>query len=272
MVAGEDDRAALQLRRVGRPLPRHDVDEAAQEVQPGVPRPDLLPQVAGPVPGRVGGVALPAGVTTVEGQEARLQPLEPGRHLDEVGVHGEVDERPPPEGHVGGVAVLAVLVLGMLDGLVGERVLQLRRRDRDAVDEEAEVEGLRGPGLVRELAGDGQAVGEVSLGQLGRQAVGGLEERQPDLDAVVVDAVTEDIDGTALVELLGEAVTELPEDPVRPVVDLEEALPGRWLGLLDEGQQLGRVQAQLRRRSRPPTRASCPTCRRGIRQPRRARR
>ena len=66
VVAGEDDRAGLELRRVGRPLARHDVDEAAQEVEPGVPRPDLLPQVAGPVAGRVGGVALAAGVATVE--------------------------------------------------------------------------------------------------------------------------------------------------------------------------------------------------------------
>ena len=228
------------------PSPGHDVDEAAQEVEPGVPRPDLLPQVAGPVAGRVGGVALAARVAAVEREEPGLEPLEPGRHLDEVRVHGEVDERPPPEGHVRRVPILPVLLLGVLDGLVGERVLQLRRRDRDAVDEQAQVERLRRPGLVGELAGDGQAVGEIPLGQLGRQAVGGLEEREPDLDPVVVDAVTQDIDRAPLVELLGEAVAELLEDAVRPVVDLEEALPGRRLGLRDEGEQLRRVQAQLR--------------------------
>ena len=127
-----------------RPLARHDVDEAAQEVEPGVPRPDLLPQVAGPVAGRVGGVALAAGVAAVEREEPGLEALEPGRHLDEVRVDGEVDERPPPEGHVRRVAVLPVLLLGVLDRLVGQRVLQLRRRDRDAVDEQAQVEGLRG--------------------------------------------------------------------------------------------------------------------------------
>ena len=104
-----------------------------------------------------------------------------------------------------------------------------------------EVERLRRPGVVRELAGDGQAVGEVPLGQLGRQAVGRLEEREPDLDPVVVDAVAEDIHRAALVELLGEAVAELLEDAVRPAVDLEEALPGRRLRLRDEGEQLRRV-------------------------------
>ena len=109
-----------------------------------------------------------------------------------------------------------------------------------------EVERLRRPGLVRELAGDGQAVGEVALGQLGRQAVGGLEEREADLDAVVVDAVAQDVDRAALVELLGEPVAELLEDPVRPAVDLDETLPGRRLRLRDEGEQLGGVEAQLR--------------------------
>ena len=126
------------------------------------------------------------------------------------------------------------------------------------------------PGLVRELAGDGQAVREVPLGQLGRQAVGGLEEREPDLDPVVVDAVAQDIDRAPLVELLGEAVAELLEDAVRPAVDLEQALPGRRLGLLDEGEQLRRVEARAAGRSRPPTRASCPTCRPGSRRARRA--
>ena len=189
---------------------------------------------------------MPPALPRLNGQEPGLEALEPGRHLDEVRVHGEVDERPPPEGHVRGVAILPVLLLGVLDGLVGQRVLQLRRRDRDAVDEQAQVEGLRGRGVVGELAGDRQAVGEVPLGQLGRQAVGGLEEREPDLDPVVVDAVAQDIHRAPLVELLGEAVAELLEDAVRPVVDLEEALPGRRLGLRDEGEQLRRVQAQLR--------------------------
>ena len=246
VVTGEDGRARLELRRVRRPLARHDVDEAAQEVEPRIPRPDLLPQVAGPVAGRVGGVALPVRVATVERQEPRLQPLEPGRHLDEVRVHGEVDECPTPEGHVRGVPILPVLLLRMLDGLVGDRVLQFRRGDRDAVHEQAQVERLRGPGLVRELAGDGQAVGEVLGGQLGRQAVGGLEEREADLDPVVVDTMAEDVHRAPLVELSGEAVAELLEDAVRPVVNFEEALPGYRLGLGDEGEQLRRVEAQLR--------------------------
>ena len=40
---------ALSFAALVGALARDDVDEAAQEVQPGVARPDLLPQVAGAV-------------------------------------------------------------------------------------------------------------------------------------------------------------------------------------------------------------------------------
>ena len=118
-------------------------------------------------------------------------------------------QRPTAEGHVGRVAIGSVLVLGVLDGLARERVLQLGRRNRDAVDEQAQVEGLGGSRVVWELARDREAVGEVSLGQLGRQAVGRLEEGQADLDAVVIDAVAQDIDRAALVDLLRESIGKL---------------------------------------------------------------
>ena len=133
----------------------------------------------------IGRVALAAGVAAVEGQEARRRAGELGRHLHELGVDREVHERAPPEGHVRRVAVGAVLRLGVFDGLPGERVLELGRRDRDAVDEEAQVERLRRGGLVGELAGDGEAVGEVPLCEFRRQAVGGLEVGEADLDTVV---------------------------------------------------------------------------------------
>ena len=192
------------------------MDEPAEDVQPGVPRPDLLPEVAGPVAGRVGRVALAAGVAAIERQEACLQTVESSRHLDQLGIDGEVHERPPAEGDVRRVALGSVLVLGVLDGLMRERVLQLGCRDRDAVDEEAQVEGLRCRRIVRELSRDRQAVGEVALGQFRREAVGGLEVRQADLDAVIVDAVAQDVDRAALVNLLGQSIGELSGAPSGP--------------------------------------------------------
>ena len=190
-----------------------------------------------------GGVALAAGVAAVEGQEPGRGAGEPGRHLDVVGIDREVDERATREGHVRGIAVGPVLVLRVLDGLVRERVLELGRRDRDPVEEEREVERLGRGRLVRELAGDRQAVRLVERGELGREAVRGLEEREADLDAVVVDPVAEDVDRAALVELLREPVGELGLRAVDAAVDLDQALPGLGLGLGEEGEQLGGVEA-----------------------------
>ena len=57
------------------------------------------------------------------------------------------------QGDVRRVPVRAVLRDGVLDVLVRQRVLQLRRRRRDAVDEQRQVEGLVRVGLVREAGG-----------------------------------------------------------------------------------------------------------------------
>ena len=103
----------------------------------------------------VGRVALAASVSPVERQEARRGALEPRRLGDLLGVNREVDDRPAPEGDVPGVPVGAVLLLGVLHALPGERVLELRRGDGDAVDEERQVQRLVRAGIVGELPGDG---------------------------------------------------------------------------------------------------------------------
>ena len=57
------------------------------------------------------------------------------------------------------VAVALVLLDGVLDGLLGEAVLQLEGGDRQAVDEQAQVEReLRLVRAVAELARDAEAV------------------------------------------------------------------------------------------------------------------
>jgi len=152
VIAREDRRAVAKLGGVRRAVAGCDVDEAAEEVQPRVACPHLLPQVARAVAGRVGRVALAAGIAAVERQEASLWPGQASRHLDELGIDGEVHERPPAEGDVGRVTIGPVLVLGVLDGLVCERVLQFGGGNRDAVDEEAEVDRLGGGRIERELA------------------------------------------------------------------------------------------------------------------------
>ena len=191
----------------------------------------------------IGPVTPASGITAVEGQEAGDEAIEPCRHLDEVRVDREVDERPPTERHVPCVAVFAVLALGVLDGLVRERVLQLRGRDRDAIDEETDVERPVAGRVVRELARDGQTIRLVQGVELGGQTMGRLEVRESDLDAVVVQPVAQDIDRAALVELFGEPLGELGPRAFDPTVDGDETPPGRRLRLGEEGEQLGGVEA-----------------------------
>ena len=219
-----------------------DVNEPAEQVEPGVAIPDLLPQVSSPVAGGIWRIAFAAGVAAIERQEARLLASKPCCHLHRLGIDGEMHQRPAAKGDVGRVAVGPILVLGVLDGLVRERVLQLGCGYRDAVDKEAQIEGLRRCGVVWELACDREAVGEVSLGQLWREAVRRLEEGQTDLDAVIVDAVAKNVDGAALVDLLGQAIGKLLVGSGFPSVDRDEALPRRRLRLGQESEQLGYVQ------------------------------
>ena len=54
VVAREDRRPVAELGGLGRALARGDVDEAGEDVEPGVARPELLPEVAGAVAGGVG--------------------------------------------------------------------------------------------------------------------------------------------------------------------------------------------------------------------------
>jgi len=174
-----------------------------------------------------------------------------------------VHERPPAEGDVRRVAVGPVLVFGVLNGLVRHRVLQLGRGDGDAVDEEAQIDRLRGGRVERELARDGQAVGFVELGQFGREAVGRLEEREPDLDAVIVDAVAQNVHRATLVELLRQAIGELLAGTVCAAVNGNEALP-RLRCVSARNANSSAVSSPRTRSKSPPTRAWSPLVR-GIR-------
>ena len=102
-----------------------------------------------------GRVALAAVVAPVERQEARRGALEPRRHRDLLGVHREVDDGPAREGDVPRVPLGPVLLLGVLYALAGEGVLELRRGDGDAVDEERKVQRLVRAWLVGQLPRDG---------------------------------------------------------------------------------------------------------------------
>ena len=116
--------------------------------------------------GRVSCAVVPA---LVERQEPGAFALQLGTEAHLVVVHRKVRHAAAElEEQLARIAVALVLLDRILDSLLGEAVLELEGRDRQAVDEEAEIEGKLGlVTAVSELAGDAEAVLRVALLCLG---------------------------------------------------------------------------------------------------------
>ena len=171
------------------------VDELAHQVEHTVARPGLLPEIGGGVAvlcrghGRIAGAAEAA---PVEGQEASLRPGQVGGDVDQLGVDREVREAPAVgEQRLARVAVGLVLPDRVLDGLAGERVLELGGEDGDAVEEQHHVEALLVPGAVPDLAGDREEVGGVQPPRFLVEPARGTEVREPERAAHVLHAAAQ---------------------------------------------------------------------------------
>ncbi len=203
----------------------------------------------------VGRVALTVVVAHVERQEARGLPVEPSRHRDGVRVHREVHERAAGQRDVLWVAVVAVLRDRLFDALASEMVLQLRRRHRDAVEEQAQVHRLVGVGVEGQLPGHGQAIGVVVRRKLRREFKRRLAVGESNLDVLVTHAVPYHVQCATLIDLLREALQEaLARVGVLAAVRLHQLLPLPSLSLFDEGEQLAGVETERRVEVGPPSR------------------
>ena len=69
-----------------------------------------------------------------------------------------------------------------------------------------------------------------------------LEVREPDFDAVIVDAMAQHVDRAALVDLLRETIGELGLSASLATMDRDESLPRCRLRLDDEREELGCVE------------------------------
>ena len=104
-----------------------------------------LPQVVGLEAVRVRWIPRAVIPAPVEGEEPRLVSLKIGTEAHLVVVDGEVYEAASElEQLLTRVAVALVLLDRVLHRLLGEAVLELEGGDRQAVDEEAQVEGKLG--------------------------------------------------------------------------------------------------------------------------------
>ena len=158
----------------------------------------------------MGGIARAVVPAAVERQEPRFLPLEVRAEAHFVLVDGEMGHATAQlEQLLAGVAVPAVLPDGVLGGLLRETVLQLEREDRQAVDEQRDVQRLLGPvAAVPELPGDGEPVLAITLP---RPCV--ARRRRPVEQVQVMrampDPVAEHVDGAALRDLALEPRKEL---------------------------------------------------------------
>ena len=222
------------------------MDELAHEVEHAVARPGLLPEIGGRVAlarGRHGRIAGAAELALVEGQEARLRTGELGGDVDQVGVHGEVREAAAVgEERLARVAVGLVLADRVLDVLAVERVLELGGEDRDAVQEQHQVEALLVLRAVADLAHDGEQVRRVQPPRLLVEPARGTEVGEPELAARVLDAVAQHVERAAPLDLGGEALQELLLH--RRAVVLLELLPLLRLRGEDEVHHVARQQAE----------------------------
>ena len=245
LVAGEDEEAPAGLAPV-LVLLLDLVDELAHQVEHAVARPGLLPEIGGGVAvlrRRHGWIAGAAEAAPVEGQEARLRSGQVGGDVDQLGVDGEVREAPAiGEQGLARVTVGVVLPDRVLDGLAGERVLELGREDGDAIQEQHHVETLLVPGAVLDLAGDREEVGGVQPPRLLVEPACGAEVREPERAPHVLHAAPQDVEGAAALDFGREALQE-PRPDLCAVV-LREPLPLRGLRRQHEVQDVVREEAE----------------------------
>ena len=157
-------------------------------------------------------------------------------------VHGEVGHATgEPEELLARVAVLSVLPDRIVRRLLGQVVLELEGDNRQAVDEEPDVE--RPLGLfpaVAKLPGDGEAVEFEALP--GLFVVGGgraVEEVQ--FMSAVLDAVTEHVDGAAPGDLTLQPGQEAAAG--RTVFMEGERFSDFRLGCVQENRELDQIDA-----------------------------
>ena len=222
------------------------MDELAHQVQHTVTRPGLLPEVRRWVTvlsWRDGRIASPSELASVEGQEACLRPSEPGSHVDEFGVHGEMRETTPGcKQRLSRVAVGPVLADSIHDGLTRQRVLELCGEDGDAVQEERDVEALVALLAVVKLPDDREEVGRMQTAGFLVQAARRTEVCELELASHVPDSCTQHLESAPAPDLGRQSLQELLLDH-RPVM-LGEPLPLTGLGCQHEVHHVARDEVE----------------------------
>ncbi len=246
MVAGKDEPHDLFLL-----IPLGD-EIAADDLQPAFPLQHFFPEVSGAMAAfRIGGVAGRAAIALIEGQKTGFRAGQLGRHVDFHVADGEVDQGTARKGEkrlypaslalAFRVAVEAVLVDGVVNGL-GVIGLEFGGGDRDAVEVERQVETVIALGRVIDLADHPQPVGGVFLKGLRVHGQGRFElrEQQRLAQADHLDAVSQDIEGAAIIQGFPQAIQQNRFSGGSVV--FAQDIPGFRLSRLDPGHDIRRKQ------------------------------
>jgi hypothetical protein len=128
---------------------------------------DLLPQIVGGEAGGIGRISRAIVPTLVKRQEPRAFALEMGAEPHLMVIHREMgDASAELEQFLARISVALVLLDRILDGLLGQAVFQLECRDRQAVDEQRQVERVGISLAVAQLPGHREPVLREPLGCL----------------------------------------------------------------------------------------------------------
>ena len=221
MIARENLRALLLARP--RVFDLDDLGVVLQDVGQARWREHRLPEVVGLQAVGVRWVAGTIVVADVEWQEPRGLAFQLSAHAHLGVVHGEVHHTAAElEQPLARVAVAPVLLDRVLDGLLGQAVLQLEGCDRQAVDKQAQVQ--RAPafvGAVGQLARDREAVLRMQcrcLGiALGRRAVEQVEVA----GGMVLNALAQHVDDATLADLSRKPAQELEAVQILGVMGID---------------------------------------------------
>src|SRR6266542_2787373 len=187
-----------------------DLRVVLEDVGETLPREYTLPKVVCLEAVRVRRIASPVVPPQVERQEPRTLAREMRAEADFLLVHRKMDHAAAElEQLLARVAVTLVLRHCIRDRLFREAVLQFEGRERQAVDEQRDIESALGlVAAIAKLARDAETVGPILLGGLdvasGRRAVEEIE-----MVRAVLDPVPQHVDGAALGDLALQAGEEL---------------------------------------------------------------
>ena len=194
--------------------------------------------------GGTGGFPAPPKRPWLKGRNRVRGPSELSGHEHLFRVHGKVGETAPvAEEGLARVPVEFVLADGVLHVLSVEGVLEFRREDGDAVEEEGEVDALFVLLAEAELADHREEVGPVQALQFLVEPARRPEVREAELAARVLDAVAQHVERSPAGDLAREPAQEARLH-VGAVV-LREFRPLFRLGGQQEVENVGSNQAEL---------------------------